>query len=141
KIYQKAYYQKYLKTKRRAPMNQKLHILLNFLLDTSLDTDEEVRTYFLEKGEDPDAILNRAQEFINKKEAELKLKEGGEKQSRAREVFNNFTPGMSSKENEITELAYAYRNKKGDLSEEDKEELKIQSQKIKELKKRLNKKC
>jgi len=121
-------------------MNQKLHILLNFLLDTSLDTDEEVRTYFLEKGEDPDAILNRAQEFINKKEAELKLKEGGEKQSRAREVFNNFTPGMSSKENEITELAYAYRNKKGDLSEEDKEELKIQSQKIKELKKRLNKK-
>ena len=121
-------------------IKNKLNILLNLFLDNSDESDEDIRSYFIQKGEDPDMIINRAIESINQRDAALKLKEGKEKQNKAKEVFTHFKPGtIRENTTELSGISYAYRNKSGELNQEDKEELRVQAEKINELKKHLDK--
>jgi len=121
-------------------IKNKLNILLNQYLDNSDESDDEIRNYFLEKGEDPDMIINRAADFVKKKESELKLKEGKEKQNKARDILSHFKPvpaETKETEPELSNISYAFRKKSGGLTSDDKRELKLQAQKISELKKQM----
>ena len=56
-------------------IKNRLNILFNLIINTS-DSEEEVHSYFINKGENPFEILKRAADFIYRKEEEIKLRNG-----------------------------------------------------------------
>lgn len=87
-------------------------------------------------------IINRAINAVKRKEAQLKLKTGKENQNAANALIDSIFKNADAGEEEglLNELRFAYRNKSGDIDQEDLNELKAQAQKINAIKKRLEKK-
>lgn len=111
---------------------EKLNLLIDIYINDDND-DEDVREYFLKNGENPEEIIERGKRFIKRKEAEIKLKAGKEKQNKAKEFLQEMKDLIF--DNNIGEAEYAYRKKSGDDNEE---ELKKQAAKLDELKRRMN---
>ncbi len=67
---------------------------LNNLVEIYLDSDgadiNDIKDDFLERGENPSDIINRALLAVNKKEAELKLKQGEERQKKGQYILSKF---------------------------------------------------
>ena len=53
--------------------NQRLKILFDIILNTEED-EEDIRAHFISLGEDPDAIIKQALDFVKQKEEEIKSK-------------------------------------------------------------------
>ena len=53
--------------------NQRLKILFDMILNTDED-EEDIRAYFISLGEDPDAIIKQALDFVKQKTEEIKSK-------------------------------------------------------------------
>ncbi len=51
---------------------QRLKILFDIFLNT--EDKEDIREYFISQGEDPDAIIEQAKNFVKKKKEEIILK-------------------------------------------------------------------
>ena len=119
--------------------SQRLKILFDFILEPG-DNEDDIRSEFLSRGEDPDAIIERAKQFVNKKVAEIKLKEGKEKQNMAAEFLDN--PAINDisvnlDNSSFGDLGFAYRKRNiGD--EDNKRELNHQAEKLEKLKKYLD---
>ena len=91
--------------------NQRLKILFDIFLEPAED-EEDIRSYFVSMGEDPDALIEQAQNFIKQKEAELKLKIGKNKQNRAAEFLKNLGGRNSNTDQSdalLDDLGFAYR--------------------------------
>ena len=115
---------------------QRLKILFDIFLENEGDEDD-IRASFISNGEDPDEIIERAANFVKKKEADIKLKMGRNKQNKASEFLNNLSNGFLDKSNDpgmLNDLGFAFRKHNAD-AEENVEELNIQANKIKQLKK------
>ena len=101
---------------------ERLNILFNIFLEP-VEDEEDIRSTFLERGEDPDEIIERAKNFIHKKEAEVKLKIGKSKQSRAAGFLKKFDSkkGQHSGDDSLMkDLGFAYRkNESGTEGEKD----------------------
>ncbi len=123
--------------------NSRLKILFDIFLEPAED-EEDIRSYYISKGEDPDAIVERAKNFVKQKEAEIKLKIGKEKQSIAAKILNNLKEARSERQEEGREkqeeipfggITFAYRKNNDGASSED--ELRQQAEKLAKLKKYL----
>ena len=119
--------------------SQRLKILFDIILEPG-DNEDDIRSEFLSRDEDPDAIIERAKQFVNKKVAEIKLKEGKEKQNMAAEflynpAINDISVNLDN--SSFGDLGFAYR--KCDIGDEDnKRELNHQAEKLEKLKKYLD---
>lgn len=123
--------------------NQRLKILFDIFLEPAED-EEDIRSYFAAQGEDPDALIEQAQNFVKQKEAELKLKIGRNKQNRA----SAFLSGSAAKlknlggkilnedqdDSSLDGLGFAYRKQDTGINGKS-EELKNQAEKLDKLKK------
>ncbi len=123
--------------------NQRLKILFDILLEPAED-EEDIRSYFVSLGEDPDALIEQALNFVKQKEAELKLKIGKGKQNRAAEFLSESVAKLKDlggknlhegqDDSSLDGLGFAYRKQaSGDNGKS--EELKNQSEKLNKLKK------
>ena len=116
--------------------NQRLKILFDIFLEP-VEDEEDIRSYFISRGEDPNAIIERAQNFVKQKEAELKLKIGKNKQSKAAEFIKNLEGEILNINNgdaSLDDLGFAFR-KQDTGSEGKSEDLKNQAEKLNKLKK------
>ncbi len=116
--------------------NQRLKILFDIFLEPAED-EEDIRSYFISMGEDPDALIEQAQNFINQKEAELKLKIGKNKQNKAAEFLKNLGGRNSNTDQSdslLDNLGFAYRKQDTNKSDNT-EELRNQAEKLNSLKK------
>ena len=114
--------------------DKRLEILFDIFLSPSED-EEDIRSTFLERGEDPDAVIARANQFLDKKEAEINLKLGREKQQKAGDFLKELAINsgiIKEEDSSLNNLGFAYR--KQNSSNDNKEELKIQKEKIDRLK-------
>ena len=130
--------------------NSRLKILFDIFLEPAED-EEDIRSYYISKGEDPDAIIERAKDFVKQKEAEIKLKIGKTKQSTAAKILEKLKEVRGEKQevngerqeegNEKQEeipfggISFAYRKNNDGASNE--EELRKQAEKLAKLKKLL----
>jgi len=115
---------------------ERLNILFNIFLDP-VEDEEDIRSSFLERDEDPDEIIERAKNFIHKKEAEVKLKIGKAKQSRAAEFLKDFDTKKEQRSEDdsiMNDLGFAYRKNESSNGDGEKD-LKNQAEKLNELKK------
>lgn len=114
----------------------RLEILFDIFLEPAEDV-EDIRSYFISRGEDPDTIIERAKNAVKKKEAEIKLKIGINRQSTA----GGFLKSLKENGNVIEEasppdnLGFAYR--KNNNGSNNDEELRKQAAKLDQLKKYL----
>ncbi len=114
--------------------NKRLEILFGIFLSPSED-EEDIRSTFLERGEDPDAIIARANNFLDRKEAEIKLKMGTERQQKAGDFLKDLASNIGiikEDDSSLNDLGFAYR--KQCSSDDNYEELKLQKEKIDKLK-------
>lgn len=63
---------------------QRLKVLFDIILEPEED-DEDIRSVLISEGDDPDEILQRANDFIDEKLAQIKLQEGKNRQNKASE--------------------------------------------------------
>ena len=116
--------------------NQRLKILFDIFLEPEED-EEDIRSYFTSIGEDPDALIEQAQAFVQQKQAEIKLKIGKSKQNRAKEFLKNLGGNNTNTfqgDALLNDLGFAYR-KQDNGSAGNSEELKSQAEKLERLKK------
>ncbi len=114
---------------------KRLEILFDIYINAGED-EEDIRSAFLSRGEDPDEIINRAKEFVSKKEAQLKLQSGKIKQSRASEFLKSTgesKPGTAKSNSGLGDIGFAYR--KNESGGNNKDDLKSQAEKLNKLKK------
>ena len=123
--------------------NSRLKILFDIFLEPAED-EEDIRSYYISKGEDPDAIIERAKDFVKQKEAEIKLKIGKTKQSTAAKILEKLKEVRGERQEEGSEkqeeipfggITFAYRKNNDGASNE--EELRQQTEKLAKLKKHL----
>ena len=122
--------------------NQRLKILFDIFLEPAED-EEDIRSYFISMGEDPDALIEQALNFVKQKEAELKLKIGKSKQNRASEFLSESAAKLKDlggkilhedqDDSSLEGLGFAYR-KQGSGDNGKSEELKNQADKLDKLK-------
>ena len=115
---------------------QRLKILFDIFLESGED-DEDIRSILISEGDDPDEILQRANDFIDEKLAQIKLQEGKNKQNKASEFLKNLGGSISNKLNNDISLdgvGFAYRKQDEDSSQNNSEILN-QAEKLKQLKK------
>lgn len=104
-------------------MKQKIsHILVNFLISTEGESEEQIREYLKDAGIDPNDAIKKALEDIKKRRAERKRTEG----KRLQEKFNKIDCTDQKDKTEtldisIDNLALQFRD--GQLSEEEKKEI------------------
>lgn len=65
---------------------QRLKVLFDIILEPEED-DEDIRSVLISEGDDPDEILQRANDFIDEKLAQIKLQEGKNRQNKASEFL------------------------------------------------------
>ncbi len=114
---------------------KRLEILFDIYINAGED-EEDIRSAFLSRGENPDEIINRAKEFVSKKEAQIKLQSGKTKQNRASEFFKSKgenESGTSGSDAVPDDLSFAYR--KHEPGGNNKNDLKSQADKLNRLKK------
>jgi hypothetical protein len=115
---------------------QRLKILFDIILEPE-DDDEDIRSVLISEGDDPDEILQRANDFIDEKLAQIKLQEGKNRQNKASEFLKNLGGSISNKFNNDISLdgvGYAYRKQDAGSNQNDSEILN-QAEKLKQLKK------
>ena len=115
---------------------QRLKILFDIFLESGED-DEDIRSILISEGDDPDEILQRANDFIDEKLAQIKLQEGKNKQNKASEFLKNLGGSISNNFNNDISLdgvGFAYRKQDEDSSQNNSEILN-QAEKLKQLKK------
>ena len=115
---------------------QRLKILFDIILEPDED-DEDIRSYFISEGENPDEIIERARNFIDQKLAQIKLQEGRDRQNKASDFLKNLGGSITDKfDNSISldGLGFAYRKQEND-NEQNNQEILNQAEKIKKLKK------
>ncbi len=77
---------------------QRLKVLFDIILEPEED-DEDIRSVLISEGDDPDEILQRANDFIDEKLAQIKLQEGKNRQNKASEFLKNLGGSISNKFN------------------------------------------
>ena len=115
---------------------QRLKILFDIFLEPGED-DEDIRSILISEGDDPDEILQRANDFIDEKLAQIKLQEGKNRQNKASEFLKNLGGSISNKFNNDISLGgvgYAYRKQDAD-SNQNNSEILNQAEKLEQLKK------
>ena len=115
---------------------QRLKVLLDIILEPEED-DEDIRSVLISEGDDPDEILQRANDFIDEKLAQIKLQEGKNRQNKASEFLKNLGGSISNKFNNDISLdgvGFAFRKQDEDSSQNNSEILN-QAEKLKQLKK------
>ncbi len=118
---------------------QRLKILFDIFLSPG-ENEEDIRSKFLMRGEDPDAIIDRVNLFLKKKEAEINIEIGREKQKKAGDFLKSLavnTGIIKEDDHSLNDLGFAYR--KQSSAEDNQEELKIQKEKINNIKNFLGK--
>ncbi|MCL5028605.1 MAG: hypothetical protein M1480_06245 [Bacteroidetes bacterium] len=113
---------------------QRLKILFDIFLSPD-ENEEDIRSKFLMRGEDPDAVIDRVNFFLKKKEAEINLEIGREKQKKAGDFLKGLavnTGIIKEDDHSLNDLGFAYR--KQSSAEDNQEELKIQKEKINNIK-------
>ncbi|MFZ1282162.1 MAG: hypothetical protein WAR59_15095 [Ignavibacteriaceae bacterium] len=115
---------------------QRLKVLFDIILEPEED-DEDIRSVLISEGDDPDEILQRANDFIDEKLAQIKLQEGKNRQNKASEFLKNLGGSISNKFNNDISLdgvGYAYRKQDAD-SNQNNSEILNQAEKLEQLKK------
>ncbi|MFA5010677.1 MAG: hypothetical protein WC644_01875 [Ignavibacteria bacterium] len=104
-------------------MKQKIsHNLVNFLISTEGESEEQIREYLADAGINPNYAIKKALEDIKERRAERKRTEG----KRLQEEFNKIDCTEQNDKTEtidisIDSLALQFRN--GEISEEEKKEI------------------
>lgn len=114
---------------------QRLKILFDIFLEPGED-DEDIRSILISEGDDPDEILQRANDFIDEKLAQIKLQEGKNRQNKASEFLKNLGGSISNKLNNDISLdgvGFAYRKQTEESGQNDTEITK-QTDKLNQLK-------
>lgn len=108
--------------------------LLDFLMDIDNYTDKDITEYIKKSGMNPEAGKEKGLNLIKKLEAQEKIKSGKSNQKN----FDDFLISkLSQTISSVPAIAYAFRN--GDnLSEEDKQKMQNDIQKLELAKKILN---
>lgn len=115
---------------------QRLKILFDIILEPEED-DENIRSVLISEGDDPDEILQRANDFIDEKLAQIKLQEGKNRQNKASQILKSLGGSISNKINNDVSLegvGFAYR-KQDAGSDQNNSEIKNQAKKLEQLKK------
>lgn len=115
---------------------QRLKILFDIILEPEED-DEDIRSVLISEGDDPDEILQRANDFIDEKLAQIKLQEGKNRQNKAAEFLKNLGGSISNKSNNNISLdgvGFAFR-KQDAGSDKNNSEILNQAEKLEQLKK------
>ncbi|MFZ1517968.1 MAG: hypothetical protein WAU11_04295 [Ignavibacteriaceae bacterium] len=115
---------------------QRLKILFDIFLEPGED-DEDIRSILISEGDDPDEILQRANDFIDEKLAQIKLQEGKNRQNKASEFLKNIGGSISNKLNNDISLdgvGFAYRKQSEESGQND-TEITNQAEKLNQLKK------
>lgn len=117
-------------------IQSRLKILFDIFLEPAED-EEDIRSYFISRGEDPEQIIERAKNIVKQKEAKIKLKVGKDKQNKAAEFLKNLKEVRSEKQEEsfLDNVGFAYR--KNNNGSDNDEELRKQAEKLDKLKKHL----
>jgi len=118
---------------------QRLKILFDIFLEPGED-DEDIRSILISEGDDPDEILQRANDFIDEKLAQIKLQEGKNRQNKASEFLKNLGGSISNNFNNDISLdgvGFAYRKQTAESGQNDTEITK-QAEKLKQLKKHMD---
>lgn len=104
-------------------MKQKIsHNLVNFLISTEGESEEQIREYLEDAGINPNDAIKKALEDIKERRAERKRTEG----KRLQEEFNKIDCAEQNDKTEtidisIDSLALQFRN--GEISDEEKKEI------------------
>jgi len=115
---------------------QRLKILFDIFLEPGED-DEDIRSILISEGDDPDEILQRANDFIDEKLAQIKLLEGKNRQNKASEFLKNLGGSISNNFNNDISLdgvGFAYRKQNEESGQND-TEITNQAEKLNQLKK------
>lgn len=116
--------------------SQRLKILFDIILEPE-DDEEDIRSVLISEGDNPDEILQRARDFIDKKLAQIKLQEGKNRQNKASEFLKSLGGSISNNFNNdisLDGLGFAHRKQENGSGQNDSEILN-QAEKIKQLKK------
>jgi endonuclease III len=115
---------------------QRLKILFDIILEPEED-DEDIRSVLISEGDDPDEILQRANNFIDEKLAQIKLQEGKNRQNKASQILKNIGGSISNKFNNdisLNGVGFAFR-KQDAGSDQNNSEILNQAEKLEQLKK------
>jgi len=115
---------------------QRLKILFDIILEPEED-DEDIRSVLISEGDEPDEIIERAVSFIDEKLAQIKLKEGKDRQNKASEFFKNLGGSISNNfkhDISLDGLGFAHRKEDAKSGHND-SEISKQADKLNQLKK------
>jgi len=115
---------------------QRLKILFDIILEPEED-DEDIRSVLISEGDDPDEILQRANNFIDEKLAQIKLQEGKNRQNKASQILKDLGGSISNKFNNdisLNGVGFAFR-KQDAGSDQNNSEILNQAEKLEQLKK------
>jgi hypothetical protein len=114
---------------------QEARSLLDFLMDIDNYTEEDITEYIKKSGMNPEAGKEKGLNLIKKLEAQEKIKTGISKQKKYDEIMISDSSGSNF---QTPAALYAFRNGEK-LSEEDKQKMQTDTQKLEIAKKLLKK--